>query len=71
MIEVIATTLGMDYDELKEYRYQPGHTNRAIYAVGDYYYTTGKRKPKDDYAWQEHRDQFWAKQKNTILWIGK
>jgi len=54
--EIIATHLGFDLAEMKDYTYQPGSYQVALYAIGDYYYAsptkaqTGKL-PKD---WRWH-----------------
>lgn len=68
---VIAATFGMDSAEMEDYRYQMTRTSKAIYAIGNAYYTTGKNKPKDDMGgeWKPHQDQFWAGKGNTILWV--
>jgi len=70
---IIAATFGLDSRDVEEYRYQPGRTQQAIYAISDYYFACGKRKPKDEVGdeWQRVKDQFWAAQNNTVLWASK
>jgi hypothetical protein len=44
----------------------------AIFTVGEDYYTVSKKTPTwDGLDWQQHPDQFWAKQSGTILWVAK
>lgn len=74
--EVIAATFGWDIGEVSDYRYQPGHTKQAIYAMGEHYFAVGKKKPTDlteygEVEWELHPDQFWAEQKGTKLWRTK
>jgi hypothetical protein len=67
---VIAATFSWDGETMREYRYQPGRTKRAIYAIGDCYYAVGKTKPTDDVGseWRTHPDQTFAKKAGTVLW---
>lgn len=73
--QVIANTLGLELTTSREfnneYLYQPGRTKKPLYTVGDDYFCVSKSKPKDDVGgeWVKHRDQFWAEQKNTVLWV--
>jgi hypothetical protein len=73
---VIAATVGMELSELRDYRYHYGKTKRALFAVGDEYLATGANKPTPEEVdglelnWQEHPDQFWAKEACTVLWVG-
>lgn len=74
--EVIAATFGWDIGEVSDYRYQPGHTKQAIYAVGEHYFAVGKKKPTDlteygEVEWELNPDQYWAEQKGTKLWRTK
>jgi hypothetical protein len=49
--EAIATFLGMDTTELKDYTYQEGRTNSPVYSVSNKYYCATKNsKPS------KHRD---------------
>ena len=70
---IIASSIGFDIDEMEDYRYQPTRTKQPIYAVGEYYYACGKRKPSDQVGsdWLIDREQFWAEQNKTILWSAK
>jgi len=70
---IIASTIGFDVDEMEAYRYQPTRTKQAVYAVGQYYYACGKRKPSEVFGtdWEIDKDQFWAEQNKTILWSAK
>lgn len=70
---IIASTLGIDQAVMSEYRYQPTRTTQPIYAVGDLYFACGKRKPKDDVGqdWEANKDQFFASQNNTTMWLSK
>jgi hypothetical protein len=70
---IIAATFGLDSNDVEEYRYQSTRTRQAIYAIGNYYFTCGKRRPKDEVGaeWQMDKDQFWATQNKTVLWSSK
>ena len=35
---IIAATFGLDSKDVEEYRYQPGRTQQAIYAMSNYYF---------------------------------
>jgi len=72
-VSIIAATLGDDVADVQEYRYQSTKTTRAIYAIGDFYYATGKKAPKDAVGepWEMHDDQFFAEKNNTILWVSE
>ena len=66
----IAASVGMDADDLKEYVYEPGRTTRRVYAIGDSYYCTAKRQPKEcGLVWAKAEDQFFALRAGTTLWI--
>lgn len=68
---MLASTLGLEYGELKEYRYQPTRTKCAIYAIGNFYYTISKTPPEfAGVVWSENRDQFFARDGYKI-YIGK
>lgn len=60
--EALAMHLGWDVSELKDYRYQPGRTSKAVYAIGNDYMcaTKGKDKPAThegiDFQWKEVPD---------------
>lgn len=68
---ILASTLGWDMPEVREHRYQDTRTGKlAIFAIGEDYYTVAKTKPSwDGLDWKEAKDQFWAKQNNTVLWV--
>jgi len=70
---IIASTFGIDQAEIDGYRYQSTRTKQAIYSIGEYYFSCGKRKPTDEvgHEWCIDIDQFWAKQNKTILWSAK
>jgi hypothetical protein len=73
---VIASTVGMELSELRDYRYHYGKTKRALFAIGEEYLTIGATRPTPeevdglDLSWEEHPDQFWARQASTTLWVG-
>jgi len=71
--KIIASTLSFDVEEMADYRYQPTRTRQPIFAIGQYYYACGKRRPTDDVGseWVIDRDQFWAEQNKTVLWSAK
>jgi len=65
--EALATHLGMDMRDLRDYTYQPGRFTRAVYAVDDKYYCVVKdikdlpkptRKHVDPLQWQEESDPY-------------
>ncbi len=67
---IIAATFGWDVSEARERRYQDTRTKQPIYATGNEYYTVSKKTPKDtEYAWRKAKDQFFAEQSGTILWV--
>ena len=68
---IIAATFSTDARSVREARYQEGRTSRAIYAIGDRYYATGKTAPTDDVggSWAAHSDQFFAERAGTVLWV--
>lgn len=74
---IIASTLGLDLESSRafnnEYQYQPGRTKKPVYVVGDDYFCVSKSKPTDDVGgpWEPYGDQFWAKEKGTILWVSR
>ncbi|CAB4143088.1 hypothetical protein UFOVP435_58 [uncultured Caudovirales phage] len=71
---IIATTFFMDVSGFEgDYRYQPGHTKKAIYSIGDVYFCVSKTKPKDEVGqpWQLAADQAVAERHNTKLWFSK
>lgn len=39
--EAVATHLGWDVADVKEYVYQPSRNARQVYAIGERYYTAG------------------------------
>jgi hypothetical protein len=68
---IIATTFCMDVSGFDaDYRYQPGHTKRAIYSIGDLYFAVGKTAPADvvGQSWELDPDQCIASQHGTKLW---
>jgi hypothetical protein len=70
---IIASTLGIDQNELSDYRYQPTRTKQPIYAIGNFYFACGKKKPGDWVGadWVIDKDQFFAEINKTILWSSK
>ena len=71
---IMASTLGMDYSELPEYRYQPTrYSSPAVYCCGNNYYAISYKKPKHKVGgeWEMHIDQLWAKHHNTVAWVCK
>lgn len=68
----LAATVGMDLSELSEYRYQSTRTQKAVYAMEDYW-CASSTVPKDAVGgpWEKHSDQFWAEQAKTIIWRAK
>lgn len=70
----LAATIGLDLAELSEYRYQSTRTPRAIYAIGEWYFTTGNEKPtwrvddSEGMKWEEHHDRHFAQQAGTRIW---
>jgi hypothetical protein len=65
----LASTIGLEISELKEYEYQHGRTARSIYAVGDWYFCAGMKPPREpDMKWERHPDQFWAERAGTVVW---
>ena len=66
---VIAETFSCDVADIRDYRYQPGHTRQAIYAIGNSYFGVSSTTPKDEeYAWTKALDQWSAQRHGTILW---
>lgn len=41
--QALAEHLGIDYSELKDYRYHAGKSSTPIYAIDDCYYCAGKK----------------------------
>lgn len=67
----LASTLNLEFSELTEYEYQPSRTKRRVYAIGDFYYCSGlKPVSLDGIKWEQHSDQFFAKQAKTVIWKG-
>lgn len=66
----LASTLGLDLNELSEYRYQ-NYASPAVYAIGDKYFAVGQKQPRHAVGgpWRKHRDQFFAERNNTIVWV--
>lgn len=73
----LAATLGMEFKELVEYRYQFEKTKKPLYVIGDDYFTTSQTEPKPvdfggvEYGWKLHDDQFFAMQASTKIWTAK
>lgn len=63
-VDAIAYHTGLDYSEVKDYRYQSGHTTKPIYAIGEGYLTctrTGERPGQGrwmKFKWVEVPDAF-------------
>jgi len=70
---IIAETFGIDVEDVKESRYQSTQTTKPIYAIDNFYYTTGKKEPKDQVGqeWEMHHDQFFAEKNGTVLWVAE
>lgn len=68
---ILASTLGIDSADMKDYRYQPTRTPFPLWALGDHYYTVSPTKPRNymGLEWVEYRDQFFASSSNTKVWI--
>jgi hypothetical protein len=69
--EALATHLGWEYGELKDYNYQPGRFSRSVYSVGDRLYCCAKdgqslpqptRKNMNRVTWIEIKDDYLNKQ---------
>lgn len=59
--QAIAIHLGMDSGELKDYRYQYGHTGKdPVYTVDDYYTATrtGKLPDMERFNWIQVKDDY-------------
>ena len=51
----LATHLGWDVADVRDCRYQQGHTRGLVFSVGEYYYTVckvGKKPAKFDLEWE-------------------
>jgi hypothetical protein len=71
-MNALSATIGMTPQELREYRYHAGKTSRAVYAIGDVYYTQGKTRPVMlGMDWIKHSDQYHAERANTSIWTAK
>lgn len=62
---IIAATYGCDTSDVGD----PHQRERSVYVMGDDYLTCSPRMPTDGRDWRQHKDQFWASQHNTTLWI--
>ncbi len=65
--EALAWHLGWDIADLKDCQYQPGRTTKAIYTIGDDYYTCiplGQSPPK---ATRNDREWDWAEIKDNFV----
>ena len=49
--EIMCVYLGLDYTELKHYRYQATQTSAPVYAIEDKYYSTKKATNRDGSTW--------------------
>lgn len=62
--EVLATEFCWDIQDLKEYRYHYGRTNRPIYAIGNTYWCAVKKEQKPAkhqsiyFEWVKHESKF-------------
>lgn len=68
---IIAETLGWDYKDVQECRYQR-YMNPAVYSIGDKYFAAHKTKPKHSDIggeWTEHTDQFGARGTDRKIWV--
>lgn len=63
-VEAIAHHTGLEYSEVKDYRYHQGHTTKPIYAIGEGYITCTRigEKPAQGrwmkFKWVEVVDSF-------------
>lgn len=70
---IIAETLGWDYKDVQECRYQK-YVNPAVYSIGDLYFAVHKSQPKHTdvgVEWVKHTDQFGARDTDRIIWSCK
>lgn len=68
---VIGETIGWDYKEVQEYRYQR-YANPAVYAIGERYFAVHSSKPRHRDVggeWREYEDQFGARNTNRKIWV--
>lgn len=67
---IIAATFGMDSAEMEYYRYQMTRTSKAIYAIGNAYYTLEKTNPKMIWVVNGNRIGISFGQAREILFFG-
>lgn len=67
---ILASTIGMEYSDLKDYRYQPSKFKVAIYAIGDDYFTICKKAPPviDGISWSRYKDDGFTKNTDYVIW---
>jgi hypothetical protein len=62
--QVIAETFGIDFSDMKDYRYQAGRSDKPIYSIDDDYYCASKigNKPAEhftiDFEWSKQESVF-------------
>ena len=63
---IIAATFSTDVSEVgSHYQREVG-----VYVMGDDYFACGHKPPQlDGRDWKKHKDQFWANQNGTVLWV--
>lgn len=70
----LAATIGFTTQELSEYRYQSTRTPHSVYFIADEAYCARSKPPTalcgDGMVWTPMKDQFFAKQAHTIVWVG-
>jgi hypothetical protein len=69
--QILAETLGWDWKEVQETRYQK-YTRPAVYAIGDRYFAVHTSKPQHSDVggqWCEHTDQFGARGTDRKVWV--
>ena len=69
---IIAETLGWDFRDVQEHRYQK-YVNPIVYALGNRYFAVHKTKPKhsdvSNVEWIEYKDQFGARDTDRKIWV--
>lgn len=67
---ILAETLGWDYKDVQECRYQR-YVSPAVYSMGDRYFAVHPSKPKHEVGepWSRHTDQFGARGTDRVIWV--
>ena len=68
--EIIGETLGMNVNDVTEYRYQSTRTSIPVYAIGDTYYCCpiAGRLPPKGWEWRPIEDQFFAQREGRTVY---